>query len=121
MFSDHEWSTTTTTTQTTTTTLPDQFSCGPRLQFWGFAEQPEFWPDSDLNGLWTWAMDSDGEPLLNDGFPYYKHRQSDTYMWWMWHGEVGHWVVNDTPGSHGADRLKEPGANSPSPVKIGPK
>ena len=26
-------------------------------------------------------------------------------MWWMFHGENGHWVVNDTPGSHGTDRM----------------
>ena len=24
-------------------------------------------------------------------------------MWWMWHGNVGHWVVNDSPGMHGVD------------------
>ena len=23
----------------------------------------------------------------------------------MWHGDVGHWVVNDTPGMHGNDRF----------------
>ena len=28
------------------------------------------------------------------------------YMWWMWHGNVGHWVVNDTPGAHGDDQIK---------------
>ena len=27
-------------------------------------------------------------------------------MWWMWHGPEGHWVVNDSPGAHGADRIK---------------
>ena len=44
-YGDYEFSTTTppTTTQpTTTTTLPDEFSCGPRLQFYGFAEQPDY-------------------------------------------------------------------------------
>lgn len=50
-------------------------------------------------------MDDSGSPLYNEGFPYYKHRQSDVYMWWMWHGAVGHWVVNDSPGMHGDDRL----------------
>ena len=24
----------------------------------------------------------------------------------MWHGDVGHWVLNETPGKHGNDRLK---------------
>ena len=27
-------------------------------------------------------------------------------MWWMWHGAVGHWVVNQTPGMHGNDVIK---------------
>ena len=27
-------------------------------------------------------------------------------MWWMWHGAVGHWVINESPGSHGGDRMK---------------
>ena len=26
-------------------------------------------------------------------------------MWWMWHGDVGHWVINKTPGTHGEDRF----------------
>ena len=36
------------------------------------------------------------------GFPYYKLDKSNPpiYMWWMWHpGDVGHWVVNETPGN----------------------
>ena len=24
----------------------------------------------------------------------------------MWHGHVGHWIINDTPGDHGNDRAK---------------
>ena len=27
-------------------------------------------------------------------------------MWWMWHGPEGHWVINETPGSHGNDIVK---------------
>ena len=27
-------------------------------------------------------------------------------MWWMWHGEIGHWVVNRSPGSHSDDLAK---------------
>ena len=23
----------------------------------------------------------------------------------MWHGPTGHWVINDTPGQHGDDRM----------------
>ena len=40
------------------------------------------------------------------GYPYYKQRESDNFMWWMWHGDVGHWVINKTPGAHGGDRFK---------------
>ena len=27
-------------------------------------------------------------------------------MWWMWHGNQGHWVANKTPGAHGGDIFK---------------
>ena len=27
-------------------------------------------------------------------------------MWWMWHGEIGHWVVNRSPGTHSDDLAK---------------
>ena len=27
-------------------------------------------------------------------------------MWWMWHGEIGHWVVNRSPGKHSDDFAK---------------
>jgi len=27
-------------------------------------------------------------------------------MWWMWHDNVGHWVINKTPNSHGGDLFK---------------
>ena len=27
-------------------------------------------------------------------------------MWWMWHGKVGHWVVNRSLGSHSDDLAK---------------
>ena len=59
----------------------------------------------DLAGLWTLAMTIDGKVKTNDGYPYYKLRGQEIYMWWMWHGPVGHWVTNDTPGAHGNDRL----------------
>ena len=91
----------TTTTSTTSTGFVEDFSCGPRLQFSGFGTS-----DEDLNGLWTLAMTSQGTVETNDNYPYYKHTGSDLYLWWMWHGDVGHWVLNQTPGSHGGDRLK---------------
>ena len=28
------------------------------------------------------------------------------FLWWMWHGPVGHWVINKTPGHHGGDIIK---------------
>lgn len=48
----------------------------------------------------------DGVVQTNDKFPYYKLAGSNTFMWWMWHGKVGHWVVNGSPGKHGDDRVK---------------
>ena len=47
-----------------------------------------------------------GEIQTNHKFPYYKLEGSDTFMWWMWHGKVGHWVINKTPGKHLNDRVK---------------
>ena len=77
----------------------EDFSCGHQLHISGFEE------DGDLNGLWNLAMTSDGTVQTNADYPYYKHRGSDMYLWWMWHGDVGHWVVNPTPGVHGEDRM----------------
>ena len=104
-----------TSTTTTTTTNPEtteyhststtepmtKFECGNRLVISGTQSALEI-----LNGLWTLAMNSDGEVQFNDGYPYYKQRGSENFMWWMWHGTVGHWVVNDSPGIHGADLVK---------------
>ena len=35
--------------------------------------------NTDMNGLWTLAMDTDGTPLANDGFPYYGHLRNVSY------------------------------------------
>ncbi|CBY19983.1 unnamed protein product [Oikopleura dioica] len=46
---------------------------------------------------------------INEEYPIYESIDGDgvsTYMWWMWHDTVGHWVVNKTPGVHGHDLLK---------------
>ena len=43
---------------------------------------------------------------LNHEKPYYKQRGSTYYLWWMWHGNFGHWVLNQSPGEHGGDRMK---------------
>ena len=40
----------------------------------------------------------DGKVQENEGFPYYQQEGGNLVMWWMWHGDVGHWVVNVTPG-----------------------
>ena len=29
----------------------------------------------------------------NEEYPVYSNTDGN-YMWWMWHGPVGHWVVN---------------------------
>ena len=67
--------------------------CGPRLEMSGLTGT-----FADLNGLWTFAMDGSGTVLQNAEKPYYKRVGSDDFMWWMWHGDTGHWVVNKTPG-----------------------
>ena len=41
---------------------------------------------------------------VNEGYPVYT--SGDLFMWWMWHGPEGHWVVNKTPGAHGGDVVK---------------
>merc|ERR1712176_687437 len=43
---------------------------------------------------------------VNEGYPVYENAADSQFMWWMWHDAVGHWVINGTPGAHGADVLK---------------
>ena len=38
-------------------------------------------------------------------------------MWWMWHGKVGHWVINKTPGKHLNDRVKSAFADFACPYE----
>jgi len=65
-----------------------------------------------LSGDWTIVMSQSngGNPEIIQDHPYYKQNDGDLHMWWMWHPEqgesFGHWVVNDTPGSHGSDVIK---------------
>lgn len=80
----------------------EQFPCSPRLVIQNLIGT---WL-SHIDGLWGYAVDAQGNYLTNAGYPYYKQRGSNMYMWWMWHGNVGHWVVNDTPGAHGDDQIK---------------
>jgi len=44
------------------------------------------------------VMKSDGTLETNHNKPYYQQRGSNYFIWWMWHGNVGHWVVNQTFG-----------------------
>ena len=67
--------------------------CGPRLKVSGLSGTL-----ADLNGLWTFAMDGNGNVLENAKKPYYKRVGGDDLMWWMRHGYTGYWVVNKTPG-----------------------
>ena len=34
---------------------------------------------------------------INEEYNVYKAEKDgkDIFMWWMWHGAVGHWVVNE--------------------------
>ena len=50
---------------------------------------------------------------FNDGAPVFEAvgtdpSQDPVTLWWMWHGDIGHWVVNRTPGAHGSDITKAP-------------
>ena len=44
----------------------------------------------------------------NELWPVFESVQDEETisMWWMWHGPVGHWVINQTPGAHGNDIIK---------------
>ena len=99
--------TTTTSTSTTTTTtgmneqiFANRVLCGPELYFSGLTTK-----NSDLSGLWIVALNENDEMITNDGFVAYQHTTSKYYLWWMYHGNMGHWVINLTPGVHGNDRL----------------
>ena len=54
-----------------------------------------------------WNKDGETELFIatddiNEEYPIYQSNQhSNIFMWWMWHGSIGHWVVNTTPGKHG--------------------
>ena len=95
--------TTSTTYSSTSTTTPEPITeavCGNRLTISALEAE-----NADLEGLWTLAMDGNGNVLLNHAVPYYQQRGGVNFIWWMWHGNTGHWVVNETPGTHGDDRL----------------
>ena len=32
--------------------------------------------------------------LVNEGYPVYENAADSQFMWWMWHGAEGHWVIN---------------------------
>ena len=53
---------------------------------------------------------------VNEGYPVYAN--GDRFMWWMWHGDEGHWVVNKTPGAHGGDLYKSKFALDMCPDKV---
>ena len=43
------------------------------------------------NGKTTFSMTGQ----INEEYPVYKAEKDgkEIFMWWMWHGDVGHWVV----------------------------
>ena len=73
-------------------------ACAKRLVFSNFEKS-----DSDLNGFWSHVI-IDGKVQENEGYPYYQQegldKKAKPFMWWMWHGDNGHWVVNMTPGKN---------------------
>merc|ERR1712131_354048 len=54
-------------------------------------------PSGEVLSIDTTSNFNEGAPILQAG---------SSFLWWMWHGETGHWVLNDTPGSHGNDITK---------------
>merc|ERR1712106_29344 len=72
-------------------------------------------PISCMCDKMTWSGDgvANGEwektDQWNDEWPVYKNEEQDLFMWWMWHGKQGHWVINATPGTHGNDQAKTVG------------
>ena len=57
---------------------------------------------------------------INSYYPVYQTEidGEPVYMWWMWHGTVGHWVINKTPGSHGNDIIKSNFTDVVCPAEI---
>ena len=45
------------------------------------------WIDGDEVKTWTKTTS------LNEEYPIYSNTDGN-FMWWMWHGPIGHWVVN---------------------------
>ena len=39
--------------------------------------------------------------LVNEQYPVYEAEINGKtrFLWWMWHGPDGHWVLNETPGT----------------------
>ena len=87
--------------------------CGPRLRMEGATGNL-----AQLNGQWKFAMSDSGDVMTNADYPYYKLEGSNKYMWWMWHGPTGHWVVNETPGQHGGDLVKSTFADFACPQDL---
>jgi len=87
-------------------------TCGPVLSYSSSSIHTE------LAGDWKVAVDGSQQALTNDNYPYYQHSDGETFMWWMWHGDVGHWVVNKTPGTHGGDIIKSTFADFACPQDI---
>lgn len=83
---------------------PEKPKCAKRLSFSNFETG-----DSDLNGFWSHVI-VDGKVKENEGYPIFQqeglNKKAKPIMWWMWHGDVGHWVVNMTPGENFHSFLK---------------
>jgi len=39
-------------------------------------------------------------PRCNETKPYYKKKGAEYYIYWMWHENAGHWVLNEVAGIH---------------------
>ena len=83
----------TTTTPAPTTTTPEFTCCTEIIWF----------QNNDLSKPVRFTIE-ESNGLHNAGVPTYKNTETNLSLWWMYHGEPnGHWVINETPGSHGND------------------
>ena len=74
------------------------FNCEPVLRVTKIGQFPEH---QDLRGSYRIVMSAGGVPNLIYGSPYYHNTEGgkNHFLHWMWHGPVGHWIINDTPGN----------------------
>ena len=81
------------------------FDCPQDKPNWEIISQTDFsissapccqaldWTMGQSNGVFTVTEQ------FNEEYPVYEtsYEGGSLFMWWMWHDNVGHWVINTTP------------------------